>query len=72
MYTLPLLFRAGQQARPGDWGRDARLGDLREIEIESKTTDFPIYLTLLAGGEPLVLVNPCLDDTGEWATWASG
>jgi hypothetical protein len=55
-------------------GWDARLGDLREIEIESKTMDFPTCLTSLseAGGEALVLVNPGLDDTGKWATWTTG
>lgn len=53
---------------------DARLGNLREIEIESKTTDLLICLTSLseASWEALVLVNPGVDDTGEWATWTAG
>ena len=75
---MPLLLSIDQRILLGGvltkvfW--DARLGDLREIEIESKTTDFPICLASLseAGGKGLVLVNPCLDHTGKWATWTLG
>jgi hypothetical protein len=53
---------------------DARLGDRREIEIKSKTTDLFTCLTSLgeASWEALVLVNPGPDDMGEWATWTAG
>jgi hypothetical protein len=52
----------------------ARFRDLVEIEIKSKTTDLPTFLTSLseASGEGLVLVNPSPDHTCKWATWTTG